>query len=534
MRAGAVLAALGLLAGVTLRPSQPASAADNSYVPISGSGSSWSANAIKDWQANVVKYGMKVNYNGDAGSSVGRNEFKNATVDFGVSEIPYGLTDGGVTDQPPTFKYAYMPIVAGGTAFMYNLKIGGKKVTNLRLSGTNIARIFTGKATMWNDAAIKKDNPGLAMPARRIVPVVRSDGSGTTAQLTTWLSKRYQSLWDPYCKSAGRSTPCGITSSYPVKSGSGFTAQSGSLGVSGYVAQKQNEGTITYVEYSYARNTGFPVAKLLNKKGYYVEPTAGNVAVGLLKAQINNNAGSVNYLTQILDGVYDNPDARAYPLSSYSYMIVPLEVRGAFSTAKGKTLAAFANYFLCDGQQQADSLGYSPLPRNLVQAGLNQVKRIPGSSGTVDISKCRNPTFSSSSPNLLATTAKFPPACDKAGTTQCTTGTGGAQAPTGTSSGGGTTTGNGTGGTGSPGTGTPGTEVPGAGSTPGTIDPDTGQPIADGGETSSQPVSGTAQTLGADYSTGTQTALMVIAGLALLLVVMLPPLVAQLARRRTP
>src|SRR5439155_6127353 len=105
--------------------------------------------------------GMQINYSG-TGSSDGRNQFRNGTVDFAVSEIPYGLTDGKVYDSPPDRGYAYMPIVAGGTSFMYNLKIGGKQVTNLRLSGDVLAKIFTGKITMWNDPAIAEDNPQLA------------------------------------------------------------------------------------------------------------------------------------------------------------------------------------------------------------------------------------------------------------------------------------------------------------------------------------------------------------------------------------
>jgi len=535
VRAGAVLAVLGIAGAVALHPTQPASAADN-YVPISGAGSTWSQNALDQWRRNVTQYGMQVNYQG-TGSSDGRNQFRNNTVDFAVSEIPYGLTDGGVKDQPPSRKFAYMPIVAGGTSFMYNLNIGGKRVTNLRLSGENLARIFTGDAKTWNDPAIKKDNPGLALPSRRIVPVVRSDGSGTTAQLTTWLSKRYASRWNNYCGKAGRPTPCGVTSSFPVVSGSGFTAQSGSLGVSGYVSQGQNDGTITYVEYSYALNTGFPVVKMLNKKGYYVEPTAKNVAVGLLAAKINNTPSSPNYLTQILDGVYDNPDARAYPLSSYSYMVVPTETTSSFNTAKGKTLGAFAYYFLCEGQQQAPVLGYSPLPINLVKAGIEQVKKIPGVNvQAVDISKCRNPTFSSTGKNLLAESAPYPPDCDKAGPTQCTTGTGGNKAPTAPSGGGGGGNG-GPGSTGGPGdTPTPGaggTAPPGGGGVVGVIDPDTGQVIPDGTQAGGDAIAATPQNLSANYSTGKQTALMTIAGVVLLLVVMLPPLVAALLRRRT-
>jgi phosphate ABC transporter phosphate-binding protein len=426
-----------LVAAVTAMVVFPASAASaEDYVPISGAGSSWSSNAIDQWRRNVQQYGMRVNY-ASTGSSDGRNQFKAGTVDFASSEIPYGLKDGGVVDTPPSRGYAYMPLVAGGTAFMYNLSSGGKAITNLRLSGTVLTKIFTGVITSWDDAAIKADNPGLTLPKRKIVPVVRSDGSGSTAQFTTWMANQYGSLWDSYCAKAGRSTPCGVTSNYPTVSGKGFIAQPNSQGVSGYVAQKANIGTITYVEYSYALKTGYPVAKILNKAGYYVEPTASNVAVGLLGAKINTDKGSSAYLTQILTGVFNNKDARAYPLSSYSYLIVPTKVESNFTDEKGKTLGGFAYYFLCEGQQQAEVLGYSPLPINLVKAGLDQVKKIPGvESKSIDITKCNNPTFSKDGTNTLAKKAPQPPACDKQGAAQCSTGTGGSKTDTPTGNGG--------------------------------------------------------------------------------------------------
>uniref|UniRef100_UPI0007C759C7 phosphate ABC transporter substrate-binding protein PstS n=1 Tax=Streptacidiphilus melanogenes TaxID=411235 RepID=UPI0007C759C7 len=402
------------------------------YVPISGAGSTWSSNAMDAWATNVKQYGMQINFDA-TGSSDGRAKFKNGAVDFAVSEIPYGITDQGVYEAPPPRHFAYMPIVAGGTAFMYNLKINGRRVTNLRLSGDTIAGIFTGTITKWNDPAIAADNPELTLPARPIVPVVRSDGSGTTAQLTTWMSQTNEaSKWNAYCVRAGRSSPCGVTSFYPVIPGTPFIALSGSQGVSGFVAQDQNEGSITYVEYSYALNTGFPVAKMLNASGYYVEPTAPAVAVGLTSAQINSD------LTQKLNGVYNSPDRRAYPLSSYSYMILPTAVESGFNTDKGRTLGAFAYYFLCQGQQQAPALGYSPLPINLVQAGLTQIRRVPGvQAQNITIKNCNNPTFSSDGSNTLAKTAPYPPACDKKGPTQCSTGTGGAGGSGGAGAGGG-------------------------------------------------------------------------------------------------
>ncbi|MGW1926748.1 substrate-binding domain-containing protein, partial [Streptomyces massasporeus] len=441
------------------------------------------------------------------------------------------------------------------------------------------------------------DNPGLAasLPARRIVPVVRSDGSGTTAQFTTWLAKENGSVWDDYCRRAGRSTPCGMTSYVPVVPGTTTVAKSGSLGVSAHVRQPQGEGAITYVEYSYAvSTTGFPVAKILNARGYYTEPTAQNVAVSLTEARINPD------LTQRLDEVYDSRDPRTYPLSSYSYMIVPTAVESNFNPQKGKSLGAFAYYFLCQGQQSVDRLGYSPLPVNLVQAGLTQVRRIPGVvAESIDIKKCKNPTFSSDGTNTLAKTAPMPPACDLKGASQCDTGTGGNKTPTptGSSSGGtggstggatggsggatggsggggsggtggtggtgatggsGGATGSGSGGTaaggatggatggtgGTAGAGGAGTTGGSGGTTGGALDPDTGQPVGAGDTGGTGGAAGGAAggggelygvpvTTAASVGGGVQTTLMVIGALMLCAVTVGPPLLhRRLAARR--
>jgi ABC-type phosphate transport system substrate-binding protein len=447
-----------------------------------------------------------------------------------------------------------MPIVAGGTSFMYNINIGGKRVTALRLSGDSLAKIFTGVITNWGDAQIKKENPGLALPARKIVPVVRGDGSGTTAQFTTFLASEHQSLWDAYCGAAGRPLPCGTTSIYPVIAGKGFTAQAGSLGVSGYVAQQQNEGTITYVEYSYALNAGFPVVKLLNSAGYYTQPTPQNVAVGLLKATINNDPASPQYLTQNLTGVYRDSDKRTYPLSSYSYMIVPTKIEGTFSAAKGKALGAFAYYFLCEGQNVAPQLGFSPLPINLVQAGLAQIRKIPGVTvENIDIKKCNNPTFSADGSNTLAKTAPLPAPCDAAGPYQCGT----TKLPPGSQAAGGNPNG-GTGGTGggSPGTGTgqgtgqgtgavAGTGATGQGGATGTggsiTDPNAldanGDPIGTGttsdGAGAGTDVAAVPVVTSASVGVGSTNVLIVLAALILLGSVLIPPLVSRSLRGRT-
>jgi phosphate transport system substrate-binding protein len=527
---------IGLIGGQGAAPALAAS-----WTPITGSGSTWSQNALDQWRKNVASnYSMTINYSG-VGSSAGRQDFINQRVDYAVSEIPFqSKPEDGSAPEKPTTGFAYMPIVAGGTSFMYNLKIAGKKVTNLRLGGETVTKIFTGVITNWNDPQIAQDNPGLAMPDKKIIPVVRSDGSGSTAQFTLWMSKQYPGLWDAFCKVAGRTTPCGLTSQYPVTGNA--KGQNGSLGVSGFVKQGYGEGAITYVEYSYAMKSGFPVAKVLNKAGYYVEPTASSVAVALMQAQINTNQGSADYLTQILDGVYNNGDKRTYPLSSYSYMIVPTATTNSVTVEKGKTLGAFANYMLCEGQQQASALGYSPLPMNLVLAGFEQIKRIPGADASgVDINKCNNPTFKpgdSPGNNQLAATAAQPADCDKQGPNQCTTGTAGAKEDTATTGGGtgGSATGGKGGTTGAGGAGAATDGGAGAGTDAGTAGGATGEAVYDangalvsGGGTGGSAVA-TAFDL-PDEGWGWAQNGMLAAGILLLGAIILPPFLSRRLKR---
>ena len=516
-------------------PIGAAPAAATSYVPISGVGSTWSFAAIDTWKTNVnTNNGMSVSYS-PLGSTTGRNEFKNGTTDWAASDIPYGVKDGTNDDPPPSRGFAYMPDTAGGTTFMYNLHIGNTRVTNLRLSGAVIAGIFTGGIRNWNDARIAKDNPGLTLPAIRIVPVVRSDGSGATAQFTQWMLATEKPIWQAYCAAVGRN-PCTQTSAYPVLPGAGMVAQSGDLGVSGYVSQPQADGAIGYVEYAYALETVFPVAKVLNAAGYYTEPTPGHVAVSLLAAKINNNQNDPNvYLTQDLSGVYTNPDPRTYPLSSYSYLILPTAVDDKFTTAKGVTLGDFGKYLLCQGQNQVDALGYSALPINLVQAGFDQLRKIPGANiPNIDVSTCNNPTFSTNGTNTLAQKDPLPQPCDKRGPTQCVTGTGGAANQSTAVKPGAQGSGTGTGG----GTGT-GTAAGGAGASAQQLavcDPDTGACPANGAvldNTNGQQASGIPQASAGSLGDGLQVTLMIVAAALLLGIGLAPPLISQaFARRR--
>jgi ABC-type phosphate transport system substrate-binding protein len=312
-----------------------------------------------------------VNFNPD-GSAAGRTDYmQGSQVDFAASDPPF--RDGedelaGTGAEDPSYGYSYVPDVGGGTAFMYHITLRGQLVTNLRLSGKTLMEIFTGQITNWDNPAITQDY-GEQLPNEPIIPVIRSDGSGATYFFTRWMAHEFPSQWNAFCEQVkpGIKLPCPQTEFYPQFGDA--RAENGSNNVSTYITSSYGEGAIGYDEYAYALNAHWPVVAMENAAGYDVLPSASNVAVALTQAQINEDPNSINYLQQDLDNVYTYTDPRSYPLSSYSYLIVPKKgtnIPPVFSDAVGKSLSTFINYYLCAGQQQAGALGYSPLPINLV------------------------------------------------------------------------------------------------------------------------------------------------------------------------
>ncbi len=459
---------------------------------IQGSGSGWSSNAVNQWIADVQPNGLQVVYTA-SGSAQGRKDFGYKTTDFAVSDIGYQGTDKVTndTDTSQGREFVYLPIVAGGTSFPYQVKVGGKLVRDLRLSGDTLVKIFTNQITNWNDPAVTADNNGRTLPSLQIIPVVHAEGSGATAQLTRYFDTAFAGSWRAY---TGRS---GFTEYFPRQAKQ--IAQNGSDGVMNYIASSAANGAIGYDEYSYALGKNYPVAKVKNTSGYFTLPTQFNVAVALTKAKINEDKASPDYLLQDLDSVYSDGDVRTYPLSSYSYGIIPTAAKDAtMTTAKRQTLADYLYYSICQGQREVGPIGYSPLPINLVQASFSQIAKLKSADPSVDLNQrdvttCNNPTFVPGQPNrnYLAETAPKPPACDKVGVGPCADGvTPIGASRTGTNPNAGTVGGNpSTGGSGA-GVAGGGTPAPGAaagGTTTGsglaggtvagtgTVDPETGQ-----------------------------------------------------------
>jgi phosphate transport system substrate-binding protein len=418
LQAAVAVIAVSALAALAAAPASAAA----SHSPIAGSGSSWSSNAVNQWVADVQPNGLQVVFTA-SGSAIGRKDFANKTTDFAVSDIGFQGTDKvtGDDDTSQGRDFSYLPIVAGGTAFPYQLKVAGKLVRNLRLSGSTLAKIFTNQITNWNDPAITRDNNGKALPSKPVIPVVHSEGSGSSAQFTRYLDSVQAGSWRPFFGGGG------FTEYFPRK-GSAI-AQNGSDGVMNYVASDAADGAIGYDEYSYALGKNFPVAKIENSNGFYTLPSQYNVAVSLTSAQINTDKSSKDYLLQNLDKVYTQKDNRTYPLSSYSYMVIPTSSSDSrMTTAKRQTLADYLYYSVCEGQKEMGPIGFSPLPVNLAQASLDQVGKLKAADSNVDLTKrdianCGNPTFIAGQPNrnYLAEIAPQPQSCDKDGVGPCTT-----------------------------------------------------------------------------------------------------------------
>jgi ABC-type phosphate transport system substrate-binding protein len=507
--AAVALASLGLAAA-------PLPAGAGSFVAISGSGSSWASVAIDQWAQDVRPNGIVVNYNPD-GSAAGRADYMANQDDFAGSDPPFRNGQdklGGTGAEHPSQGYSYIPDTAGGTALIYHINVGGKLVTNLRLDPKTIFEIFTGQISNWDDKRITRIY-GAQLPNLPITPVIRSDGSGATFFFTLWMASLYPSEWNAFCNRVhpGISAPCGQTEFYP-QFGSA-KAENGSNNVITYITSSFGNGSIGYDEYAYALNSHYPVVQVLNPDNYFVGPTPQNVAVALTQAIINENQGSANFLQQDLHKLYRFKDPRNYPISSYSYLIVPRSGTHPptnFSNAKGATLSTWINFMLCGGQHQMAQLGYSPLPKNLVQGGLIQNAKVPGHVAVPSINhltNCNNPTMQNGH-NILLATAPFPSPCQKLGAPlNCVVKNGKAVAAgAGASASGAKATSSASAATGTTGTGI------GTGTTAG----------------ATGPVTGVVVNLAGDHSN--QAALGALTALGIVLAVALPPGLAAWLRRR--
>jgi len=300
---------------------------------ITGAGSTAIYPVLSQWAKTYKeKTGISVNYQ-SIGSGGGIKMIQDKTVNFGDSDMP--LTPEQLTKA----NLVQFPVVIIGITPVVN--VPGIKSGDLVLGGKVLADIYLGKITNWNDKAIKELNPKLDLPDLNITVVHRADGSGTTFYFTDYLSK-VSSEWK---EKAGSSTAV----SWPAGLGG-----KGNEGVASYV--HQIKGSIGYVEYAYAKQTNLTWTRMVNKDAKTVSPTPKFFQAASAKTDFAHASDFYVIMT-------DAPGADSWPLTGTTYFLLRTDA----NKADNAEVVKFANWFLYNGQKEADSLDYVPLPEATIK-----------------------------------------------------------------------------------------------------------------------------------------------------------------------
>ncbi len=300
---------------------------------VTGAGSSFVFPVISKWSQDYSKDAAhRINYQ-SIGSGGGIAQIKAATVDFGASDAPLSA------DDLKAAGLGQFPSVIGGIVPVVNLE--GIDANGLKLSGKVLADIFQGKITKWNDPAIVALNSGVKLPETAITVVHRSDGSGTSFNFTSYLTKVSED-WK-----AGPGT--GSAVQWPVGVGG-----KGNEGVSAYV--KQIKGSIGYVEYSYATQNKIAYTQLENAAGKFIKPDAKAFAAAADTA----DWASAKDFNLIMTNA---PGDAAWPITATTWIIMYKQPKNA---EKSQAAFDFFKWSLEKGQAQAEALEYVALPKSLV------------------------------------------------------------------------------------------------------------------------------------------------------------------------
>jgi phosphate transport system substrate-binding protein len=296
-----------------------------------GAGSTLVAPLMSQWEPDYTKSsGVTITY-GAIGSGGGIDAITARSVDFGASDAPLSAEQATACKDCLQVPWALAAVVPA-----YNLK---DAPDNLKLTGDVLAKMYLGQITSWDDPAIKSLNPGVSLPSTAVAPIYRSDGSGDSY---VWSS--YLSAISPDFKST-----IGVSTQPAFNTGTGAEKSSGVA-----AAVQSTDGAIGYVTVAYIEADSLHSALVQNAAGDYPKPTTDAITAAATAVTSIAADGSVSLV---------NPPASAadaYPISTYSYAIVPK------SSPKAITLQAFLKYAITKGQSFGPDLGYPSLPQNIV------------------------------------------------------------------------------------------------------------------------------------------------------------------------
>jgi phosphate transport system substrate-binding protein len=307
---------------------------------LTGAGATFPYPIYSKWfsEYSAAHPGVQINYQ-SIGSGGGIRQVTAGLVDFGAS-------DGPMTDEQlgsSKVKLIHIPTVLGAVVPVFNVP----GVHDLKFTADVLADIFLGKIASWSDARIAKENPGVKLPDQKIIVVHRSDGSGTSYIFTDYLSK----VSKDWANGPGK----GTSPSWPVGVGG-----KGNEGVAGLV--RQLPGAVGYVELIYALQNKISYGEVKNAAGHYVKASIE----GVTEAAASVKQIPADYRVSITNA----PGANAYPISSFTWLLVPIK---SADPAKGKIIKDLLNWIITSGENEVSSLSYAPLPKNVSEKVLKTV-----------------------------------------------------------------------------------------------------------------------------------------------------------------
>jgi len=316
----------GLYLAVVLAFSQTAFAG----TMINGAGATFPYPVYSAWAYNYNKVtGVKLNYQA-IGSGGGQRQIFNRTVDFGASDAP--LTPEKLKEE----NLYQFPAVMGGVVLIVN--IPGIRAGQLRLDPEALTKIFLGKITFWDDKKLKTLNPTLRLPRRKITVVHRSDGSGTTAIFTTYLSQ----VSVEWKKEVGH----GVAVKWPVGIGG-----KGNQGVANYVQRIRY--SIGYVEFAYAEQNKLTYTLLKNSYWNFVTPNFKSFQDAAASANFDPRKSFYLWLV-------NSPGENAWPIAGATFILLAKEKK-----ASNLKVVKFYDWAFKNGDETAKKLIYVPLPESL-------------------------------------------------------------------------------------------------------------------------------------------------------------------------
>ena len=297
---------------------------------LNGAGATFPYPVYSAWANEYNKItGMKLNYQ-SIGSGGGIKQITERTVDFGASDKPLK------PEELAKDNLLQFPAVIGGVVPVIN--IPGIKAGELRLDSEAVCKIYTGEIKNWSDPKIKELNPKLNLPASEITVVHRSDGSGTTAIFTDYLSD--------VCPAWKDKVGAGTSVSWPVGIGG-----KGNEGVANYVQQQKN--SIGYVEFAYAKQNSLTHTVLKNHAGTFVEPSFESFEDAAATASFDPAKHFYLWLN-------DAPGKKAWPIAGATFILLAKEKKDS-----NMKVVKFYDWAFKNGDSKAKELVYVPLPKAL-------------------------------------------------------------------------------------------------------------------------------------------------------------------------